>query len=104
VTANDWIDTPDYGAYFGNGLVHYVASNAGTDVQSEARIWVNKRVSSQDPEGYIDAFQPSARWQNWYYLRGPEFSGWFADVAALAASIDPPAPAAFHRPLREIRR
>ena len=57
VTANDeWIDTPDYGAYFGDGLVHYVASSAGTDVQSEARIWVNKLVSSQDPD--------QARWLN----------------------------------------
>lgn len=64
-TANDeWIDAPDYGAYFGDGLAHYAGANAGADLQSEAQIWVNNLVASQDTDGYIGAFQPSARWQN----------------------------------------
>ena len=65
-TANDeWVDAPDYGAYFGDGLVHYAGSNAGRRPPIlEAQIWVHELVASQDPDGYIGAFQPSARWQN----------------------------------------
>ena len=64
-TANDeWVDAPDYGAYFGDGFIHYAATNTSPELESEAQIWLKKLVSSQDPDGYIGAFQPAARWQN----------------------------------------
>jgi len=65
-TANDeWLDPPDYGAYFGDALVHYGVLKAGADVESEAQIWATQLVASQDQDGYIGAFEPEARWQCW---------------------------------------
>jgi DUF1680 family protein len=59
------IDTPDYGAYFGDALVHYGGLFPDSAVSAEAQTWADQLIASQDSDGYIGGFQAPARWQQW---------------------------------------
>ena len=62
---DEWIDAPDYGAYFGDSLVHYAGLFPDSAVSAEAQTWAAQLIASQDPDGYIGGFQFKARWQCW---------------------------------------
>jgi len=62
---DEWIDAPDYGAYFGDALVHYGGIFPDSAVAAEAQKWAAQLVASQDADGYIGAFAFKARWQCW---------------------------------------
>lgn len=62
---DEWVDAPDYGAYFGDGLVHYAQLRPGSEAAAYARDWVAELLGSQDRNGYIGAFVPEARWRCW---------------------------------------
>jgi len=61
----EWKDAPDYGAYFGDALVHYGALFPNSATGTEAEKWAAQLAGSQDSDGYIGAFTPKARWQCW---------------------------------------
>ncbi len=62
---DEWVDAPDYGAYFGDALVHYAQLRPSSEVASYAADWVKQLIGSQDSDGYIGGFAPGARWQCW---------------------------------------
>jgi DUF1680 family protein len=62
---DEWINPPDYGAYFGNSLVRYASVCPNSAAAKEAVEWIEKLIASQDDDGYIGGFTSAARWQNW---------------------------------------
>ena len=62
---DEWKDAPDYGAYFGDSLVHYGGLFQDSAVSEEAQNWAARLIASQDADGYVGAFTFEARWRCW---------------------------------------
>jgi DUF1680 family protein len=62
---NETVGPPDYAAYFADGLLRYAQMLPDSDLAREATVWLDCVLASQDEDGYIGAFAPGARWQNW---------------------------------------
>ena len=61
----EWLDPPDYNAYFADALVRYAHLFPGSEIARRADEWIEKALASQDEDGYIGAYVPEARWKNW---------------------------------------
>jgi uncharacterized protein len=55
----------DYTAYFADSMLHYASLFPDSPLARHADEWVARLLASQDPDGYIGAFVPAARWQHW---------------------------------------
>jgi uncharacterized protein len=55
----------DYTAYFADGLLRYATLLPEAEISREAEPWIEQLLASQDDDGYLGAFEPSARWQHW---------------------------------------
>jgi DUF1680 family protein len=62
---NETLVLSDYTAYFADGMLHYAALFPNSELAQRAGPWVEQLLASQNADGYIGAFQPQARWQNW---------------------------------------
>ena len=62
---NETLILSDYTAYFADGMLHYAILCPDSELARLAGPWVEQLLASQDADGYIGAFQPQARWQNW---------------------------------------
>ncbi|MCL5995111.1 MAG: glycoside hydrolase family 127 protein [Chloroflexi bacterium] len=61
---NETLVLSDYTAYFADGMMHYAALFPESELARRATPWIDQLLESQDPDGYIGAFQPQVRWQN----------------------------------------
>ena len=52
----------DYTAYFADGLLHNAILFPQSALAAAAGQWVERLLASQDPDGYLGAFEPAARW------------------------------------------
>ncbi len=61
----EWLDPPDYNAYFADALLRYAHYFPGTELARIAAAWTDRALACQDADGYIGAFVPEARWRHW---------------------------------------
>ncbi len=62
---NQTLTLCDYTAYFADGALRYAGFFPEGELAGEMQAWVEQLLLSQDPDGYIGAFEPQARWQHW---------------------------------------
>ena len=56
-----WDSSCDFAGYFADGLVRYAQLVPESDLAAELDEWLGRVLASQDPDGYLGPFEPTAR-------------------------------------------